>query len=152
MPINRSSPVSMACLSWVYEGGMSIRLASWASFLQEWASECETRVSSSILAICLHILGSADKPVSTAESKFLDSPKASSRLLKPDFEPNMANHGVQMWAGINMVSELACLTILRSSSESRPRIGRPSDLRLPMSASLVLILATVVRSGATMRL
>jgi len=40
--------------------------------------------------------GSELKPVSNAAKYLVFSPKASSKLLKPDLEPKTANQGVQM--------------------------------------------------------
>ena len=76
--------------------------------------------------------GSDERPVSSAVMYSVISSKHSSMLSKPELDPKRAKCGVQTWAGINMQSGDASMTILRSSLASMPSMGRPSCLMFPI--------------------
>src|SRR3989344_2039343 len=94
------------------------------------------------------ITGSLESPVSTAKIYFVYSPKHASSVSKPDIEPNTENQGVQQCAGTTTAFGFAFKTIFTTSRESMPKIGRPSDAKLPIQPNCVLIFSAVSRSGA----
>ena len=113
----------------------------------ECASELEISLISSRSLMRQFIGGSEDNPVSTAKICFFNDPKHSSIESKPDFDPNMENHGVQMWAGTKKPLSLTSSIMESRSCASSPRIGRPSDLILPIASSLALNFFTLLISG-----
>ncbi len=130
-----ASPPSIARLSGSKPGSISSRLASRPSRAAEWASELETRVSRSSRLRRQFIGGSEESPVSAAKTCSDRSRKHSSSESKPDLEPSIENQGVQTWAGIRKESGSVASVISKRSRASRPRIGRPSEARLPIAAS-----------------
>jgi len=96
--------------------------------------------------------GSDDSPVSTANIWGVRSSKHSSMVSKPDLEPNRENHGVQMWAGIRNPSSDVSSRISSKCFASSPKIGRPSDLMLPIWSSRALNRVAVSMSGRNTRL
>src|SRR5512145_3359552 len=79
--------------------------------------------------------GSEDRPVSTAKTSLAKSEKHSVTLSNPDLEPNIENQGVQMCAGTRNAWEWSDKVISSKCRASRPRIGRPSEPRLPIAES-----------------
>ncbi len=76
------------------------------------------------------------------------SPKHSSIESKPDRDPSTENHGVHACAGTSNDGPPASSTIASRSLESMPRMGRPSDARLPFDASLPAIASASAIPGA----
>ena len=91
--------------------------------------------------------GSEERPVSTAKMCGVRSAKHSSTESKPDLEPRIENHGVQMWAGIRWQRSPVASTISSRSRLSRPRIGRPSERMLPIFSSSAWRFAVVSKEG-----
>ncbi len=91
--------------------------------------------------------GSEESPVSTAKIWSEREPKHSFIESNPDFDPNMENHGVHMWAGIKKAFSEVSSMISKSFSASSPKIGRPSDLIFPILSSFELNFFTISMSG-----
>src|SRR3989338_4992629 len=115
----------------LYESSASKIFASRPMRLKEWLSELEISAYLSSMETRQFMAGSLDKPVSRAKIYFEYSSKHSSIVLKPDLEPKTENHGVQICAGTKKQFGSAFKAIFKSSFESSPRIGRPSDFILP---------------------
>ncbi len=96
--------------------------------------------------------GSEERPVSMAKISGVRSSKHSSSESNPDSDPKMANQGVQAWAGTRWFSGEMSLMIWSSVFESRPRMGRPSDRRLPIFSRRAMIFAAVSKEGAYTKL
>ncbi len=69
--------------------------------------------------------GSEESPVSSAKISLVRSPKHSSTVSKPDLEPSMENHGVQICAGMSARRGSTSSTNSKRSRESSPKMGRP---------------------------
>ena len=71
--------------------------------------------------------GSDERPVSSAKMCGVRSPKHSSTVSKPDLEPSMENHGVQMWAGMRWqrgsISSDDLEQVARVQAEDRAPVG-----------------------------
>ena len=130
-----------------YDSSVSKQVASRASLRGEWASEFETTAKRSSCERRPFIGGSEDSPVSTAWMWGSRSSKHSSMLSNPELAPSTAKWGVQMWAGMNRTSGQTSRQISRRSRLSRPRIGLPSDLRLPIRPRRRLKRSAVSKSG-----
>ena len=76
------------------------------------------------------------------------SPRSSRRWRRtPDFEPSAANQGVQIWAGTRYEPGSDSRAISSRCRESRPRIGRPSECRLPILDRLSTTRSVASKSG-----
>ena len=115
-------------------------------------SEFEIRVYLSRELTWWFIAGSDERPVSSANMYGVRSSKHSSTESNPDRDPNIENQGVQTCAGIRKDSEVVSRAISRRILLSSPRIGRPSDLMLPMRSSRLLKRSTESKSGMNTRL
>jgi len=93
----------------------------------EWASELDIRRILSRSSTRQFMGGSEDNPVSTAKICSFKEPKHSSMESNPDFDPNMENQGVQIWAGTKKPLSLISSMMESRSAASSPSIGRPSD-------------------------
>ncbi|MBA7712662.1 hypothetical protein ES703_121645 [subsurface metagenome] len=95
--------------------------------------------------------GSEESPVSRALMCLVRSSKHSSKVSKPDLDPNTENHGVQTWAGIKKALSLASRVISSKSLESRPRMGLPSEVIFPIRSNCSFSLSTDAMSGIRIR-
>src|SRR3989338_8876674 len=136
----------------LYESSASKIFASLPMRLNEWLSELEISAYLSSMETRQFIAGSLDKPVSKAKMCFEYSSKHSSIVLKPDFEPNTENQGVHICAGTKKQFGSAFKAIFKSSLESSPKIGRPSDFMFPRKLSCTFIFSATSIDGAKIRL
>src|SRR3989338_2024271 len=136
----------------LYESSDSKIFASLPMRLNEWLSELEIREYLSSMETRQFMAGSLDKPVSKAKICFEYSSKHSSIVLKPDLEPNTENQGVHICAGTKKQLGSAFKTIFKSSLESSPKIGRPSDLIFPRIFNCAFIFSAVSTDDAKIRL
>ncbi len=134
------------------DNSQSKTLASRPILVKECESELEIRPMLSSLDHLQFMAGSLDKPVSTAKIFGAYSSKHSSSESKPDIEPKTENQGVQQCAGTIAALGSISKTILASSLASSPRIGLPSDLRLPLWPSAAFIFSTASTDGAKIKL
>jgi hypothetical protein len=110
---------------------VSKTLASRPIFEGEWASELETRAKRSRAESRRFMGGSEDRPVSRAKIDGVISSKHSSMASNPEFAPKSENQGVQMCEGMTTARGAVSATIRVKRRTSRPRMGRPSEARLP---------------------
>ena len=125
------------------------QVPSRASFCGECASEFDTMAYRSSIDSRQFIGGSDDSPVSIVKIWGSISPKQASSVSNPELAPSAAKCGVQMCAGMNSTPSHASRHISTRSRLSNPRIGRPSDLRLPISSSRAFSRSTASKSGIT---
>ena len=142
----------MQCLTDLRKGEpQRKRLASRPSLSAECASELEIRARPSRADRRQFMAGSELKPVSTQKISRARSPKQASSESKPDLEPSRENQGVQMCAGTRNASGDVSRTMSSRSRLSRPRMGRPSEARLPIRSRRPAIARADSRVGAKTR-
>src|SRR4030042_3581288 len=94
--------------------------------------------------------GSDESPVSIEWICGVNSSKHSDSESKPDSAPKTEKWGVHAWAGTRTASGEVSRTIFSKCFASSPRIGLPSDERLPILDKTVFILEATEKSGARM--